>query len=101
MISIRSQVAAFRRNSFESESSDQGENQTTSSQNLSGRNSDLNLTSEDENQSSQDLLSQNFSSLTSVIRQTRSNFEDTVEMSAISSYLARVENISSLNESSD
>ncbi len=89
MISIRSQVAAFRRNSLENE------------------NSDPNLTSEDENQddnqtiSSQNLLSQNFPSLTPVIRQTRPNFEDTVEMSAISSYLAKVKEIDSLNESSD
>jgi hypothetical protein len=101
MISIRSQAAAFRRNSPESENSDQGENQTISSQNsFSDENSGSNLTSEGENQSSQDLLPQNFSSLTSVIRQTRSNFEDT-DMSAVSSYLAKVREIDSLNESSD
>ncbi len=88
MISIRLQVAAFKRNSSEIENS-------------SDENSDSDFTSEDENQSSQDLLSQNFSSLTPVIRQTRPDFEDTVEMSTISSYLAKVKEIDSLNESSD
>jgi hypothetical protein len=101
MISIKSQVAAFRKNSPESENSDQNENQTISFQNSSEKISDLNLTSDDENQSFQNLLFQNFSFLTSVIRQTRSNFENTTEMSTVSNYLAKVREIDSLNESSN
>jgi hypothetical protein len=80
MILIRSQAAAFRRNSPEDE------------------NSGLNLTSEDE-QSSQDLLSQNLSSISSTIRLlTKSIFNE--EMFIIE-MLVKATKISSLNESSD
>jgi hypothetical protein len=81
MISIRSQAAASRRNSPEGESSG------------------LDLTSEGENQSPQDLLPQNFPSSTPAIR-PRPDFEDT-DMSAASSYLAKVGEIDPLNEPSD
>jgi hypothetical protein len=102
MISIRSQVAAFRRNSSESENSDQGENQTISSQNsFSGESSGQDLTFEDENQSSQNLLSQNFL-FASTVRpfiKSKSLLKD--EMSEFNSHLTKATKISSLNESSD
>jgi hypothetical protein len=83
MISIRSQAAAFRRNSSEDE------------------NSGSNLTSEGENQSFQNLLPQNFSSasITSAIWLfTKSVLDE--EMSTIE-VLLKAAKISSLNESSD
>jgi hypothetical protein len=100
-MSTRAQSAAAvsRQNSPQGENSDSGEIQSISSQNSSaGEN--LNLISEDDQISPQDLLSQNFSSITSVIRQLiRSIFEDT-EMSIIS-VLIKARKIASLNESAD
>jgi predicted PurR-regulated permease PerM len=98
-MSIRAQSAAAvnRQNSSQDEKSD--EIQSISSQNSSaGEN--LNLISEDDQISSQNHLSQNFSSITSLIRQSiRSIFEDT-EMSIIS-VLIKAKEIASLNESAD
>jgi hypothetical protein len=77
MILIRSQAATFRRNSSKNE------------------NSDLNLTSEDE-QSSQNLLPQILS-----LASTKSKSFLKDEMFEINSQLAKAIKISSLNESSD
>jgi hypothetical protein len=97
-MSIRAQSAAAvsRQNSSQGENSD--ETQSISSQNSFA---DENLISEDDQISPQDLLSQNFSSISPLIRQPiRSIFEDTDIMSIIS-VLVKAENISSLNESAD
>jgi hypothetical protein len=87
----KSQVAAFRRNSSKDEKSDsnltseddsQGDNQTTSPQNL---------------------LPQNFSSTASTVRlltKSKSLLKGE-EMSEINNHLTKATKISSLNESSD
>jgi hypothetical protein len=96
-MSIRAQSAAAisRQNSSQDENSDSDETQSISSQNsLAGEN--LNLISEDDQISSQNLLSQN-SSITSLIR---SIFDQTEDMSIIS-VLIKAEKIASLNESAD
>jgi hypothetical protein len=83
MVSIRSQAAAFRRNSSEGESSG------------------LDLTSEGDNQiSPQDLLPQNFLFASTVRSSTQSVLEDE-EMSGFNSHLTEATKISSLNGSSD
>jgi hypothetical protein len=100
-MSIRAQLAAAvsRQNSSQGENSDSDETQSISSQN-SSIDENSNFTSEDDQISSQNLLSQNFSSITSLIRQSiRSIFEDT-EMSIIS-VLVKAKEIASLNESAD
>jgi hypothetical protein len=90
MMSIRAQsaAAASRQNSSQDENS--GETQSTSSQNSSaGENLQI---------SSQDLLSQNFSSTTPP---TRSIFEDTEDTMSTISVLVKAGEIASLNESAD
>jgi hypothetical protein len=80
MILTRSQAAAFRRNSPESESSD------------------LNLTPEGDNQTSpQNLLSQNFSFASTA----RPPIKSKDKMSETNSHLTKATKISSLNKSSD
>jgi hypothetical protein len=92
-IKAQSAAAVSRQNSPQGENS--GETQSISSQNsFAGEN--LNLISEGDQTSSQDLLPQNFPSTASF---TRSIFEDT-EMSIIS-VLVKAKEISSLNESAD
>jgi hypothetical protein len=100
-MSIRAQSAAAvsRQNSSQGENSDSGETQTISSQNSSA---DENLISEGDQISSQNLLSQNFSSISSLIRQLiRSIFEDTKDIMSIISVLVKAKEIASLNESAD
>jgi hypothetical protein len=95
-MSIRAQLAAAvsRQNSSQDENS--GETQTISSQNsFAGEN--LNFISEDDQTSSQNLLSQNFSSITLLIR---SIFDQTEDMLIIN-VLVKAKKISSLNESAD
>jgi hypothetical protein len=96
-MSIRAQSAAAisRQNSSQDENSDSDETQSISSQNSSAE-KNLNLISEDDQISSQDLLSQN-SSITSLIR---SIFDQTEDMSIIS-VLIKAREIASLNESAD
>ncbi len=97
MMSIRAQSAAAvsRQNSSQDENSDSDEIQSISSQN-SFADENLNFISEDDQISSQNLLSQN-SSITSFIR---SIFDQTEDMSIIS-VLIKAKEIASLNESAD
>ncbi len=100
-MSIRAQSAAAvnRQNSSQDENSD--ETQSISSQNSSA-DENSNLTSEDDQISPQSLLSQNFSSITSLIRQLiRSIFDETEDIMSIISVLVKAKKISSLNESAD
>jgi hypothetical protein len=95
-MSIRAQSAAAvsRQNSSQDENSD--ETQSISSQNSSAE--------ENPQISSQNLLSQNFSSISSLIRQfirSRSIFEDTKDIMSIISVLVKAREIASLNESAD
>jgi hypothetical protein len=96
-MSIRAQSAAAvsRQNSSQDENSDSDETQSISSQN-SFADENLNLISEDDQISSQNLLFQN-SSITSLIR---SIFDQTDNMSIIS-VLIKARKIASLNESAD
>jgi hypothetical protein len=96
-MSIRAQSAAAvsRQNSSQDENSDSDEIQSISSQN-SFADENLNFISEDDQISSQNLLSQN-SSITSFIR---SIFDQTEDMSIIS-VLIKAKEIASLNESAD
>jgi hypothetical protein len=100
-MSTRAQSAAAvsRQNSSQDENS--GEIQSISSQNSSA-DENLNSISEDEQISSQNLLSQNFSFITSLIRQLiRSIFDETENIMSIISVLIKAKKISSLNESAD
>jgi hypothetical protein len=92
-MSIRAQSAAAvsRQNSSQDENSDSDETQSISSQNSSADENSQNLTSEDDQISSQD------SSITSLIR---SIFDQTEDMSIIS-VLIKAKKIASLNESAD
>ncbi len=99
MMSIRAQSAA----AVSRQNSSQDDNSLDKIQSISSQNSsaDENLIPEDDQISSQNLLSQNFSSISSLIRQfITSIFEDTDIMSIIS-VLVKAEEISSLNESAD
>jgi hypothetical protein len=98
-MSIRAQSTA----AVSRQDSSQGNNSLDETQSISSPNSsaDENLISENDQISSQDLLSQNFLSISSLIRQfIRSIFEDTDIMSIIS-VLIQAEEISSFNESAD
>jgi hypothetical protein len=98
-MSIRAQSAA----AVSRQNSSQDDNSLDKIQSISSQNSsaDENLIPEDDQISSQNLLSQNFSSISSLIRQfITSIFEDTDIMSIIS-VLVKAEEISSLNESAD
>jgi hypothetical protein len=109
MVSTRAQSAAAvsRQDSSQDENSD--ETQTISSQNSfaneksnsSSQNENSNLTSEGDQISSQNFLSQNFSFITSLIRQLiRPIFDETKEMS-ITNVLIKSKEVASLNESAD
>jgi hypothetical protein len=100
-MSIRAQSAAAvsRQNSSQDENSD--ETQSISSQN-SFADENSNLTSENDQTSSQGLLSQNFSSITPLIRQSiRSIFDETEDIISIISVLVKAKKIASLTDSID
>jgi hypothetical protein len=103
-MSTRAQSAAAvsRQNSSQGENSDLGETETISSQNSSAdENLTINLIPEADQISSQNLLFQNFSSITSLIWQLiRSIFDETEDMSIIS-VLVKARKIALLNESAD
>ncbi len=104
MVSIRAQSAAAvsRQNSSQGENSDQDEIQSISSQNSSASENSQNLSTEGDQTSSQSLLSQNFSSITSLIRQfIRSIFDETEEIMSTISVLVKAREIASLTDSID